>query len=99
MEITEQMSLFYNPVIAGKVFSITGKLPILRVDAMEAILSAGGIYHPMPSMKTDYIVIGAYKSQAPDGLTRKHRRAKIINEAGGHVEELSDVDFLKLLCE
>lgn len=49
-------------------------------------------YESMPSYCCNYIVVGPYHSSAPDGLTNKLRRAKLINENGGNIVVLSETD-------
>ena len=92
------MSLFQNASLMGQAVAITGRLSIPRREAIALISYSNGDYRTMVSSMTTILVVGAIQSSAPDGLTKKLRKAEQINASDpGHILIVDQNAFYRLL--
>ena len=85
--------------LRGKNIALTGTLAsMVRADARGAILAAGG--NPIKNVTgdTDYLVVGSINLAAvgPDGMSRNHRKAFDLQQAGNPIQ-IIDEDGLHCL--
>lgn len=85
----------------GKNVCFTGALSILRADAWRLVADFGATPQENVTKKTDFLVIGDgfTGSTAEEFHTGRAIKAVKTNAKGGHVEVLTEGDFLKLLAE
>lgn len=63
--------------IQGKCFAITGKLPILRTDAIAKLNDMGGIYKTSVTRDTHYLIVGELRR-----VSHKFERANDLMQTG-----------------
>ena len=86
-------SIFY-----GKKVVFTGMLSsMIRRDAHQIIADIGGILEKSVTKETDYLIVGQqdYRIVGEDGMSGKQEKAIKLLEEGGHIEILSEEDFLQ----
>lgn len=91
------MSFIHSHALDGQVLVITGTLPVLRKEAIEWILLAGGQYRDSVTTKTTILVQGTLCARNLDGLTRKLRRVRQLNERGANIMILTPEQFFNLI--
>lgn len=77
--------------LVGKRVAITGKLDMLRSDAMQLLCDSGGIYTSTVSRTTDYLVLGDLRR----ATSRKLVSARKLQSAGGKISIVSPYDFYR----
>lgn len=87
--------------LSGKKIVLTGTLASMpRHHAEDAIRDAGGTPSSNVSGKTDYLVVGSINLSVvgPDGMSRKHRSAFELQQAGHPIQVIDEDDFHCLLA-
>lgn len=85
----------------GRNVCFTGGLSLLRSEAWSLIEQLGATPQENVTKKTDFLVIGdGFTGSTPEEFhTGRAVKAVKTNAKGGHVEVLTEGDFLKLLAE
>lgn len=85
----------------GKNVCFTGGLSILRAEAWSLVAELGATPQENVTKKTDFLVIGdGFTGRTAEEFhTGRAIKAVKTNAKGGHVEVLTEGDFLKLLAE
>jgi DNA polymerase III, epsilon subunit and related 3''-5'' exonucleases len=83
----------------GKSVVFTGTLSSMtRKDAFQVVAGLGGIPSNGVTKTTDFLVVGQQDYRVgQDGMSRKQRKAIESVKKGGHIEILSEDDFIKNL--
>ncbi len=83
------------PMLEGAKVAITGRLPMVRSNAISAIVRVGAFYTNTISHNTDYLVIGLL----PKGKqkTRKIIAADKLREENHGIRLLTPYDFVRAL--
>jgi DNA polymerase-3 subunit epsilon len=90
---TNTESIFY-----GKKVVFTGLLSsMIRREAHQIIADIGGIIATSINSNTDFLIVGQqdYRIAGEDGMSSKQKKAIKLLEKGGHIEILSEEDFLQ----
>lgn len=94
------MGYSQNASIAGKLFSITGRLSLMtRRKAAGLIASRGGLFQNSVTSKTDYLVVGdnSYHRTCFPDQSRKLFHAHKLRSSGHRIEIISEEDFIFLI--
>ena len=88
--------------VFGKVFVFTGTLELmLRKDAAQMVVNAGGQCGDNVTKKTNYLVLGNndYCSTIKDGKSTKQKKAEDLISKGADLEILSEDAFYDMILE
>ena len=90
-----------NHPLYGQNVCFTGGLSLLRAEAWSLIEQLGATPQENVTKKTDFLVIGdGFTGRTAEEFhTGRALKAVRTNAKGGHVEVLTEGDFLKLLAE
>lgn len=85
----------------GRNISFTGGLSITRAQASALATELGAAVQLSPIKSTDFLVIGdGFTGHTPEEFhTGRAVKAAKVNAKGGHVEVLTEGDFLAMLAE
>ena len=92
---------FSRDACRGHRIAITGTLPITRNEMISLIETHGGTYDASVTRTTDILILGTLRPTAaiPDGISRKLRRARQIQTAGGEIMILTLDEFQRMMEE
>ncbi|MBK5305049.1 MAG: hypothetical protein JJD92_00020 [Frankiaceae bacterium] len=85
----------------GRFISFTGGLSITRVEASALAAGLGAVVQVSPTKTTDFLIIGDGFTghTAEEFHTGRALKAVKVNAKGGHIEVLTEGEFLDLLAE
>ncbi|OJF96163.1 exonuclease domain-containing protein [Alkalibacterium sp. 20] len=97
--VTENTKFDEDNLCYGKYIVFTGKLEMVRAEAMQLVKDLGGIPQNNVTSQTDYLVLGdlTYSVNIKGNSTSKQKNAEKLKLKGQGIEVLSETVFYDML--
>lgn len=97
--VTEKTKFDEDNLCFGKYMVFTGKLEMVRAEAMQLVKDLGGIPQNNVTSQTDYLILGdlTYSANIKGNSTSKQKKAEKLKLNGQGIEVLSETVFYDML--
>lgn len=97
--VTENIKFDEDNLCFGKYMVFTGKLEMVRAEAMQLVKDLGAIPQNNVTNQTDYLVLGdiTYSTNIKGNSTGKQKKAEKLKLSGQDIEILSESVFYDML--